>query len=154
MYENAKKKRLATRVRQQQAVRPLFAALLLCIASGAQAQTSPESTQSPPQPPTKSTKTLESIVVVGTRPEVIDSIDRKSYSVANDLVGSSGTIGDALRNLPSVDVDAQGNPSLRGDSTVQILIDGKPSTMLSPANRAETLQSMPADMIDRCCVQA
>ena len=149
-YEKARRQRLATRVRQQQPVRPLFAALLLFIASGAQAQTSPESTsQSPTEPPTKKANTLETIVVSGTHPEVIDSIDRKSYNVSNDLVGSSGMISDVLRNVPSVDVDAQGNPSLRGDSTVQILIDGKPSTTLSSANRAETLQSMPADMVDR-----
>ncbi len=142
-------RRSATKATQP-AVGLLCAALSLCIASGAQAQTSAGSiSQSSTQSPTPKTKTLKGIIVSGTRPTVIDSIDRKSYSVSNDLAGASGTIGDVLRNLPSVDVDAQGNPSLRGDSSVQILIDGKPSTTLSPANRAETLQSMPADTVDR-----
>ena len=107
------------------------------------------------QQPAASPKTDEpapavsAVVISGKRPDVVESIDRKSYSVANDLVGASGTISDVLRNLPSVDIDAQGNLSLRGDASVQVLIDGKPSTTMSAANRAETLQSLPADTVDR-----
>ncbi|WP_165782449.1 outer membrane beta-barrel family protein [Solilutibacter silvestris] len=110
--------------------------------------------QATPQAPAqtsanKKPNTLGTVVVSGTRPDVVSAIDRKSYNVANDLMAASGSIGDVLGNLPSVEIDAQGNPSLRGDSSVQILIDGKTSTMMSPANRAETLQSLPADMVDR-----
>lgn len=58
------------------------------------------------------------------------SIDRRTYSVAHDLQATSGSVGDVLRNLPSVEVDVLGNLSLRGDANVQVLIDGKPSTMM------------------------
>ena len=89
------------------------------------------------------------IVVTGQRPAAHTSIDRKTYAVGHDLQSASGSVADVLRNLPSVDVDAQGNVSLRGDPNVQILIDGKPSTSMNGANREETLQQLPANSIDR-----
>jgi outer membrane receptor protein involved in Fe transport len=94
-------------------------------------------------------KPEKSIVVTGQRPTSQSSIDRKSYSVSHDLQSGSGSLADVLRDLPSVDVDAQGNVSLRGDQNVQILIDGKPSTSMNGANRAETIQQLPASSIDR-----
>jgi outer membrane receptor for ferrienterochelin and colicin len=77
------------------------------------------------------------------------SIDRRSYSVANDLSARTGSIADALRNIPSVEVDVQGNVSLRGDPNVTIMIDGKPSSMFNGDGKADALQQMPADQIDR-----
>lgn len=68
--------------------------------------------------------------------------------MTHDLQATSGSVGDVLRNLPSVEVDVLGNLSLRGDSNVQVLIDGKPSTMMSAANRGAILQQMPADSIE------
>lgn len=88
------------------------------------------------------------IVVVGERPAARSLIDRKSYQVSADLQSSGGSASDILRNLPAVDVDAQGNVSLRGDTNVQILIDGKPSTTTTSANRADTLEQLPANSID------
>lgn len=94
-------------------------------------------------------KADQSIVVTGERAAAQTSIDRRTYSVTHDLQSGSGSVADILRNLPSVDVDAQGNVSLRGDQNVQILIDGKPSTSMNGANRAETIQQLPANSIDR-----
>lgn len=54
-----------------------------------------------------------------------------------------------LRHIPAVDVDAAGTVSLRGDPNVQILIDGKPSPLMSPTNRAAALEAMAADQIAR-----
>jgi outer membrane receptor protein involved in Fe transport len=51
--------------------------------------------------------------------------------------------------VPSVDVDPQGNVSLRGDSNVTILIDGRPSGMLSGEGRAQALLQLPADRYAR-----
>ncbi|MBS0333902.1 MAG: TonB-dependent receptor [Proteobacteria bacterium] len=82
------------------------------------------------------------------RPQV--SIDRKSYSVVGDLQAQGGgAIADALRNVPSVQVDPQGNVSLRGDGNVTILIDGKPSSQFEGDNKAQALQTLPADSIER-----
>src|SRR5512140_1641635 len=69
------------------------------------------------------------------------SIDRKSYSVAGDLQAQGGgAITDALRNIPAVQVDVQGNVSLRGDGNVTILVDGKPSSLFEGDNKAQALQ--------------
>jgi len=89
------------------------------------------------------TDTVADLVVSGQKAAITTSIDRKSYSVARDLQSAHGSVVDVLRNLPSVDVDVDGNVSLRGQG-VQILVDGKPSAMFSGGQRATTLQQMPA----------
>ncbi len=89
------------------------------------------------------------VVVEGTAPPVRTSIDRQSYTVANDLQATTGSISDALRNVPSVEVDVNGNVSLRGDSNVTILIDGKPSGRFKGENKGQALQSLPATQIER-----
>ncbi len=96
------------------------------------------------------TKMVGELVVNGQAAAIQTSIDRKSYSLATDLhAQAGGAITDALRNLPSVEVDVQGNVSLRGDPNVTILIDGKPSSLLQGDNKAQALQSMSADSIER-----
>ena len=101
-------------------------------------------------PPPPAGKTVGEVVVTGqaTAPVQV-SIDRKSYDVTKDLQAQSGAIGDALRNVPSVQVDPQGAVSLRGDPNVTILVDGKPSSQFEGDNRALALQSMPASSIER-----
>nr|WP_052814278.1 outer membrane beta-barrel family protein [Sphingomonas melonis] len=91
----------------------------------------------------------QDIVVTGERPSVVTSIDRKSYSLKNDLQATSGSAADVLRNLPSVSVDIDGNPSLRGDANVQILVDGRPDPQFNSATRGVALQQLGADAIDR-----
>lgn len=91
---------------------------------------------------------VEGVVITAQKSAEATSIDRRTYSVAHDLQATSGSVGDVLRNLPSVEVDVLGNLSLRGDTNVQVLIDGKPSTMMSAANRGAILQQMPADAIE------
>lgn len=100
-------------------------------------------------PVDKPAKTVGEVVVTGQTAAVQISIDRKSYSVAGDLQAQSGAIADALRNVPSVQVDVQGNLSLRGDPNVTILIDGKPSSLFEGGNKAQALQSLPTDSIER-----
>jgi outer membrane receptor protein involved in Fe transport len=97
-----------------------------------------------PEPPT-----VGEVRVEGAPPPVRTSIDRNSYSVANDLQATTGSISDALRNVPSLEVDVNGNVALRGDPNVTVLIDGKPSGQFEGENRAQALQNLPADQIDR-----
>ena len=109
----------------------------------------------PPANPAPSTArpatdgTVGEVTVTAAPSAVRTSIDRKSYSVANDLQATTGSIGDALRNIPSVEVDVQGNVALRGDANVTILIDGKPSGMFKGEGKAQALQSLGADRIER-----
>jgi len=76
-------------------------------------------------------------------------IDRKVYSVATDVQSTFGTVSDVLSAIPSVDVSPDGNVSLRGDSNVLILIDGKPSAQFGGSAAGDNLQSMPAKDIER-----
>jgi outer membrane receptor protein involved in Fe transport len=99
--------------------------------------------------PPKPAATVEAVVVTGVAAEVTTSIDRRSYSLGKDIAASSGSVADALRNVPAVSVDMQGVLSLRGDTNVTILIDGKPSGAFDGQGRADALQQLPADQIER-----
>lgn len=101
------------------------------------------------KPDEKDGAAVSELVVTAEQPQVQSSVDRRSYSLANDLRAQTGSIGEALRGIPSVQVDVTGNVSMRGDSNVTILIDGKPSTMFEGDSRASALQSMPANQIER-----
>ncbi len=92
---------------------------------------------------------LEQVEVSARRQTLDNSIDRKVYNVGKDLQSAAGSVSDLLQNVPSIQVDIDGNVSLRGNDSVLILIDGKPSTMMSAANRAVALEQMPADSIER-----
>ncbi|WP_419252215.1 TonB-dependent receptor domain-containing protein [Caulobacter sp. ErkDOM-YI] len=122
----------------------------LAMAQTILAQTPPAQAPAAAKPVDKSAPTaVEGVVVTSDSTAMRTSIDRRSYSVANDLSARTGSIADALRNVPSVEVDVQGNVSLRGDPNVTILIDGKPSGQFNGDGKADALQSLPADQIDR-----
>jgi outer membrane receptor protein involved in Fe transport len=105
--------------------------------------------KTPPPPPGKSVETVVVTARSAAAAEVVTSIDRKSYSVAKEVAASTGTLADLLRTLPSVDVDPQGNVTLRGDAGVTITIDGKPAGMFSGQSRGQSVQSVPADQFER-----
>ena len=92
---------------------------------------------------------VEGVTVTGRANDIRTSIDSVSYSTAEDLQAATGTLADALRNIPSVEVDPQGNVSLRGDPTVTILIDGRPSAILSGEGRGPAILQMSADQFSR-----
>ena len=73
-------------------------------------------------------------------------LDKKVYNVGQDMIVKGGTVSDVLDNVPSVSVDADGTVSLRGNESVRILIDGRPSNAI---NMAEALRQIPADAIDK-----
>ncbi len=89
------------------------------------------------------------ITVVAKAPGYKSSIDRRSYSITKDLTRGEGSLADVLRNIPSVDVDPQGSLSLRGSTSVTVLVDGQPSPLFQGAIRADTLQQLPADQFER-----
>lgn len=88
-------------------------------------------------------------VVVTTKKSMIQTgIDRKIYNVEQDILSSSASASDILKNLPSIEVDLDGVVSLRGSADVMILINGKPSPLMGNS-RAEVLQQLPANTIER-----
>lgn len=92
---------------------------------------------------------VATVTVTADRTAPRTSIDSVSYSLADDLQATTGSLADALRNIPSVDVDPNGNVSLRGDSNVTILIDGRPSALMSGPGRAQVILQTPASQFSR-----
>ena len=90
---------------------------------------------------------LEEVELVGERTTVELRLDKKVYNVGQDLTVKGGSVTDVLDNVPSVTVDVEGNISLRGNESVRILINGKPSALsgLSP----DALKQLPADAIEK-----
>lgn len=118
------------------------------------AQTAPPPAATPSKPiattaPAGQKDKDATITVTGSRDGVQTSIDATSYSLSKNLQAANGTLADALRGVPSVDVDPEGNVSLRGDSSVTILIDGQPSGLLTGPSRGQTLLQLPADRFAR-----
>ncbi len=81
---------------------------------------------------------LEGVTVTADKPLLTMSIDRKIFNVEKNLTSVGGTAIDVMKNVPSVNVDIDGNVSLR-NATPQIFVDGRPTTM--------TLEQIPADAI-------
>ena len=115
------------------------------------AQQTPPATQDAP-PPADEDDTeaeVEEVVVQGRASDVRTSIDSVSYSLADDLQAATGSLAEALRNIPSVEVDPDGNVSLRGDANVTILVDGRPSTQFNGPSRGQMVLQIPASQYAR-----
>jgi len=82
---------------------------------------------------------LQDVSVKTTSSAMKLDIDKKVFSVDKNLVSSGGTALDVMKNVPSVQVDVDGNVKLRNTSP-QLYIDGRPTTL--------SLDQIPADAID------
>lgn len=91
---------------------------------------------------------LEEVTVQADKSSMELMLDKKVFNVGKDLANSGGTASDILTNIPSVAVDADGNVKLRGSDNVRILIDGKPSGLVS-FKGGSGLQQLQASMIER-----
>jgi outer membrane receptor protein involved in Fe transport len=125
-------------------------ALPLILAKGDLAPpTPPAAAAAPAAPKPAPSKDVSGVTVTAQSDAVRTDIDRRSYDITKDLQTTTGTVADALRNVPSVEVDVQGNVSLRGDPNVTILVDGKPSSLFSGPARSQVLQQLPASAFER-----
>lgn len=95
-----------------------------------------------------STKTLEEVLIRAEKSTMEMALDKKIFNVGKDLANAGGTAADILSNIPSVSVDVEGNVSLRGSSSVRILIDGKPSGLVS-IKGGSGLQQLQGSLVDR-----
>ncbi len=84
-------------------------------------------------------KVLDNVTLTSTKPGLQLGIDRKIFNVDKNLVSAGGTAVDIMRNVPSLNVDIDGNVSLRNNSP-QIFVDGRPTTM--------ELDQIPSDAIE------
>lgn len=84
-------------------------------------------------------KQLQDVTITSVSPSVRLSADKKIFNVEKNIMSTGGTGLDVMRNVPSVNVDIDGNVTLR-NSPPQILVDGRPTTL--------TLEQIPADAIE------
>ncbi|MBQ7634997.1 MAG: TonB-dependent receptor [Bacteroidaceae bacterium] len=94
------------------------------------------------------TRQLAEALVQAERPTMRLEADRRSYGVDQQIAATGGTATEVLENIPSVEVDQDGNISLRGNTAVEVWINGRPSG-LTADNRGEILEQLPAESIDR-----
>ncbi|MCQ2346048.1 MAG: TonB-dependent receptor [Paludibacteraceae bacterium] len=94
----------------------------------------------------ENTQDLQEVEVVGQGTTMRFELDKKVFSVDQNIAATGGSATDALEQVPSVDVDQDGNISLRNSDAVEIWINGRPSG-LSAENRGDILKQMPAESI-------
>ncbi len=90
---------------------------------------------------------LKEVVVTAQKQTIKLAADKKVFSVDQSLVSQGGSATDLLTNVPSVQVDVDGNVALRGSNNVRVLVNGKPSA-ISGGSVSDILQSIPASAIE------
>ncbi len=91
---------------------------------------------------------ISEVVVQGKLPDLQIGIDKKVFDVSQSMVSVGGSAQDLLGNVPTLQVESDGTISLRGSSSVRILVDGKESAMAGSDINA-FLQSLPAEAIEK-----
>jgi outer membrane receptor protein involved in Fe transport len=94
---------------------------------------------------TPTAEDLGELFVRAERSEMQMNFDKRTFQVGQDITSLGGSAVDVLNNVPSVSTDIDGNISLRGNESVRVLINGKPSSMVS--GDVDALNSIPATMI-------
>ncbi|MFI5138752.1 MAG: TonB-dependent receptor domain-containing protein [Sphingobacteriales bacterium] len=89
---------------------------------------------------------LKEVNITAAGPTVENKIDKLVYSPGNDLTSQGGVALDVLQKVPMVSVDINGNVELMGNTNIQFLINGKPSTIFG-SSITDALQAIPASQI-------
>ena len=92
--------------------------------------------------------TLDAVEITAEKPLYAMDGEKMVYNVSEDPSIQTGTTEDALQNAPGVEVDVEGNVSLRGVTSVEIWINDKPSK-LTEENLKTYLQTLPANALAR-----
>ena len=91
---------------------------------------------------------LDEIEVVGEKTEIEIKLDKTVYNIGKDLTLKGSSVSDVLDNLPSLEVDVDGNVSLRGNQSVRILINGKPSGLVGISSN-DALKQFPSESVEK-----
>lgn len=86
---------------------------------------------------------MEGVDVKADASKVQYKVDKKVINVSRDLTSAGGTAVDALENVPSVNVDIEGNISMRGSQNFKVLVNGNPTAL----EGSDALRQIPASRI-------
>lgn len=93
------------------------------------------------------TQKLQEVTVTGKQDAVSDKMEKKVFSVADNISQSGGSVLQAMQNLPGVSVQ-DGKVLIRGNDKVAVLIDGK-QTALTGFGSQSGLDNLPASAIEK-----
>ncbi|TPG33282.1 outer membrane beta-barrel protein [Flavobacterium pectinovorum] len=88
---------------------------------------------------------LNAVEITTEKPNVSLKLDKKVFEVGKDVLSQNGSAHDVLNGVPSVAVSPTGSVSLRGNSNVLILINGRQSGL----TQGNALDQIAADQIER-----
>ena len=91
---------------------------------------------------------LEEVTVTAEKQQMELKLDKRVFNIDKDLNNTGNNASEILENLPSVNVDVEGNVSLRGSQNVRILIDGKPSGLVGMSS-TDALRQLQGNMIEK-----
>lgn len=94
----------------------------------------------------ENTEMMDAVQVVADKSTLEFKLDKRVFNVGSDLSSTGMGALELLNNVPSVNVNIEGQVSLRGNTGVQILINGKPSVLADEGSNA--LGTITADMIE------
>jgi len=92
-------------------------------------------------------QTLDEVIVTADKSTTEFKLDKRVFNVGADLSSTGASALEVLNNVPSVNVNIEGEVSLRGATGVQILVNGKPSILSDDSSNA--LGTITADMIEK-----
>jgi outer membrane receptor protein involved in Fe transport len=95
----------------------------------------------------ENSQTLDEVVVRAEKSSTEFKLDKRVFNVGKDLSNAGASALEVLNNVPSVNVNIEGQISLRGSQGVQILINGKPSVLANEQGNA--LGTITAEMIEK-----
>lgn len=93
-------------------------------------------------------KMLKEVVVEGVRSQMKFELDKKVFTVDADITSAGLSASEVLESIPSVEVDQDGEVSLRGNSSVTVWINGKDSG-LTADNQGQILEQIPGETIEK-----
>lgn len=96
---------------------------------------------------TEDAKLLREVVISSTQDAVSEKLDKKTFSVADNISQSGGSVLQAMQNLPGVTVQ-DGKILLRGNDKVAVLMDGKQTALTGFGNQSG-LDNLPSSAIDK-----
>ncbi len=95
-----------------------------------------------------SAEALDEVTIEAKRATVNSALDKKSFSLTDNVAQSGGSVVDAMKTMPGVAFDQEGKVVLRGSDKVVVLIDGKQSSLTGFGNQ-KGLSNIPASNIER-----